>query len=90
VDKLAEHLFDHAPDTPYRTRGPTLVAVRLSEFWGRMEDHFGAGYARSVAHDHVLQELGDRTVDQALAAGVPAKQVWRAVCAEFEVPAGKR
>jgi hypothetical protein len=90
VDKLAEHLFERVPDTPVRIAPPTLVAVRLSEFWTRMEDHFGAGYARSVAHDHVMQALGGRTVDQALAAGVPAKQVWRAVCAEFEVPAGKR
>jgi hypothetical protein len=90
VDKLAEHLFEGAPDTPFRIDRPTLVAVRLSEFWIRMEDHFGAGYARSVAHDHVLQALGGRTVDQALAAGIPAKQVWRAVCAEFEVPARKR
>ena len=90
MDTLAEHLFDHAPDTPYRGRAPTLVAVRLSEFWIRMDNHFGERYARSVAHDHVLQALGGRTVDQALAAGLPAKQVWRAVCAEFEVPARKR
>ena len=90
MDKLAEHLFDHVPDTPYRGDPPTLVAVRLSEFWTRMEDHFGAGYARSVAHDHVMQALGGRTVDQALAAGEPAKQVWRAVCVEFDVPARKR
>ena len=69
---------------------PTLVAVRLSEFWVRMSDHFGEGYARSVAHDHVLQRLGGRTVDQALASGQPAKQIWRAVCEEFEVPAVKR
>ena len=79
MDKLAEHLFDHGPDTPHPDGRPTLVAVRLSEFWIRMEDHFGEGYARSVAHDHVLQALGGRTVDQALAAGMPAKQVWRAV-----------
>jgi hypothetical protein len=90
VDKLAEHVFERASDTPVRTGRPTLVAVRLSEFWIRMDDHFGAGYARSVAHDHVLQVLGGRTVDQALAAGIPAKQVWRAVCTEFEVPARKR
>lgn len=79
-------------DPTRRARGdrPTLVAVRLSEFWVRMGDHFGEGYARSVAHDHVLGTLGGRTVDQALAAGEPAKQVWRAVCAEFEVPVRKR
>jgi Protein of unknown function (DUF3046) len=76
--------------TPGRRRPPRLVAVRLSEFWIRMEDHFGEGYARSVAHDHVLQALGGRTVDQALAGGEQAKRVWRAVCEEFEVPSRKR
>jgi hypothetical protein len=55
-----------------------------------MRDHFGEGYAESVAHDHVLQVLGGRTVDQALASGADPKQVWRAVCEEFEVPARKR
>jgi hypothetical protein len=69
---------------------PTLDAVRLSDFWTRMRDHFGEGYAESVAHDHVLKELGGRTVDQALGSGEDAKRVWRAVCEEFEVPARKR
>jgi hypothetical protein len=55
-----------------------------------MGDQFGGAYARSVARDHVLQGLGGRTVDQALEAGIPAKQVWRAVCDEFEVPARNR
>jgi len=55
-----------------------------------MEGHFGAGYARSVARDHVIASLGGRTVDQALEAGEPAKQVWRAVCEEFELPARVR
>jgi len=70
--------------------GPYGVVVRLSEFWVRMRDHFGPGYAESVARDHVLAELNGRTADQALAAGVEAKRVWRAVCAEFEVPRAKR
>jgi hypothetical protein len=64
--------------------------VRLSEFWARMSDHFGATYARSVARDHVMASLGGRTIEQALEAGEPARQVWRAVCEEFQVPAGKR
>jgi hypothetical protein len=55
-----------------------------------MRDHFGEGYAHSVAHDHVLKALGGRTVDQALESGEDAKRVWRAVCEEFEVPARKR
>jgi hypothetical protein len=70
--------------------GPYGEAVRLSEFWERMRDHFGPGYAESVARDHVLAELNGRTADQALAAGTAAKLVWRAVCEEFEVPRAKR
>jgi hypothetical protein len=59
--------------------------VRLTEFWNRMETRFGAAYARSVAADYRLPELG-ATVDEALAKGVEAKEVWRAVCTEFDVP----
>ena len=51
-----------------------------------MEAHFGQR-ASSVAQDHVFSALGGRTADQALAAGLPPRTVWRAVCEEFEVPA---
>ena len=60
--------------------------MRLTEFWRRMEARFGASYAASVAADYRLPLLGS-TIDEALAAGVEAKDVWRAVCAEFEMPA---
>ncbi|HEV2377188.1 MAG TPA: DUF3046 domain-containing protein [Streptosporangiaceae bacterium] len=60
--------------------------MRLSVFWDRMRAHFGRSYAASVAKDHVLADLGDRTVDQALAEGVDPKTVWYAVCDAFEVP----
>jgi len=60
--------------------------VRLTVFWERMRAQFGETYAESVAKDQVLAELGDRTVDQALADGVDAKIVWRAVCDSFDVP----
>lgn len=59
--------------------------MRLTEFWGRMEERFGDVYSRSVAQDYQLPGLG-ATVNDALARGVPAKDVWRAVCAEFEMP----
>lgn len=51
-----------------------------------MNEQFGESYAPSVARDHVIAELGGRTVEQALADGEPVKRVWRAVCATFEVP----
>jgi hypothetical protein len=60
--------------------------VRLTEFWRRMDEVFGPTYARSWSADYALAELSGHTVDQALAAGVSAKEVWRAVCAQVEVP----
>jgi Protein of unknown function (DUF3046) len=59
--------------------------VKLTVFWDRMHRQFGP-LADSFAEDHVLLELGQRTVNQALSAGVAAKDVWRAVCVEMEVP----
>ncbi len=63
-----------------------MDVVRLTEFWRRMEERFGRVYAHSVAADYRLPLLGS-TIDQALAAGVDAKDVWKAVCAEFDMPA---
>jgi hypothetical protein len=64
--------------------------VRLTEFWARMEHRFGPGYAGSVARDQVIARLGGRTVEQALAAGLDVKEVWRAVCDEFDVAGRER
>ena len=64
--------------------------MRLTEFWERMETRFGAVYADSVARDQVISKLGDRTVQQALADGESAKDVWRAVCEHFEIPVPDR
>jgi hypothetical protein len=64
----------------------SLSAVRLTEFWRRMDEQFGSVYAQSVAKDYVLDGLGGRTVTQALTEGEDAKTIWRAVCAAFNVP----
>jgi hypothetical protein len=66
--------------------------VRLTDFWSRLDRVFGAGYARSVAADQVIPQLGGRTIDQALAAGEETVVVWRAVCAAYpeRVPARLR
>jgi hypothetical protein len=66
-----------------------VVDMRLTDFWSRMDERFGASYARSVAADHRLPALG-ATVDEAIAAGVETRDIWRAVCEEFEVPAHLR
>jgi hypothetical protein len=39
---------------------------------------------------YVLAELGGRTVEEALTAGVEPKVVWRAVWAALELPAKDR
>ncbi|MFE5894362.1 DUF3046 domain-containing protein [Streptomyces sp. NPDC002285] len=64
--------------------------MRLTVFWERMADHFGSGYADTFARDHVMTELGGRTVHEALNAGWETKDVWRVVCAVMNVPGEKR
>jgi hypothetical protein len=66
------------------------VTVRLTEFWERMREQFGDAYAESLAKDYVLSNLGERTVNKALADGVDAKVVWRAVAETFNVPESRR
>lgn len=60
--------------------------MRLTDFWERMTEHFGAAYVSSVAQDHVMSALGDRTVLQAIDDGIDTKTIWKAVCESFEVP----
>ncbi len=54
-----------------------------------MGERFGAAYAASLAADYRLPMIGS-TIDDALSRGVEAKEIWRAVCAEFEMPASLR
>jgi hypothetical protein len=64
----------------------------LTDFWARLEQVFGAGYADSVARDQVFAQLGGRTISQALDAGEKVTDVWRAVVAAYpdRVPARLR
>jgi hypothetical protein len=64
--------------------------MRHTEFWARMEQALGRGYARVWADQHVLGELDGRTVEEALREGEPPKSVWRAVWAALELPARER
>lgn len=66
-----------------------MARVRLTDFWERMGEVLGPAYAQSWAHDVVLPPLG-MTVEQAIAAGIDTKDIWRAVCAVAEVPATLR
>ncbi|MDK1346813.1 DUF3046 domain-containing protein [Streptomyces sp. 378] len=64
--------------------------MRLTVFWQRMAEHFGPGYAETFARDHVMSELGGRTVHGALEAGWDAKEVWQVVCTVMDVPRERR
>lgn len=60
--------------------------MRLTEFNERVVLRFGAAYGSSVLVDHVLTGLGGRTAAQAIEAGIAPREVWRALCADFDVP----
>jgi hypothetical protein len=64
--------------------------MRHTEFWSRMEVALGTSYAGVWAQQQVLASLDGRTVAQALAAGEPPKQVWRAVAEALSLPESQR
>lgn len=51
-----------------------------------MEEVLGAGYVHTWAENTVLADLGSRTVEEALVAGIASKHIWRAVWAQLELP----
>ncbi|MDO5535392.1 MAG: DUF3046 domain-containing protein [Propionibacteriaceae bacterium] len=64
--------------------------MREQELWRRIHAHIGPALASTWSRDVVLGELDNRTVREALDAGVPTQQVWRAVWAFLELPASER
>jgi hypothetical protein len=64
--------------------------MRITVFRSRLAEEFGSLRADTIARDHVFAALGSRTVDQAIDAGISTKEIWRAVCDSFEVPAERR
>lgn len=59
--------------------------VKRSEFDRAVVEEFGA-FGRVLRRDSVLVELGNRTPDEALEAGISAAEVWVALCRAQEVP----
>ncbi|MGB0969486.1 MAG: DUF3046 domain-containing protein [Mycobacterium sp.] len=60
--------------------------MRLTEFTALVERQFGAARASSMLLDHVLASMGGRTAAQAVEDGVDPREVWRALCWDFDVP----
>ncbi|MBD8021995.1 DUF3046 domain-containing protein [Microbacterium gallinarum] len=63
--------------------------MRRSEFERAVRDEFGSRGSALIA-DLVLSRVGSRTAAEALAAGVPPREVWLALCEETDVPADRR
>jgi hypothetical protein len=64
--------------------------MRTTAFRTLMSDEFGEVRAGSIARDHVFADLGGRTPDEALAAGLPPQRIWAAVCEAYDVPKERR
>ena len=60
--------------------------MKLSEFQRAVTDEFGSTYGQTLLTDLVLGELGGRTANEAIAAGLPPREVWIALCKETGVP----
>jgi hypothetical protein len=55
-----------------------------------MEQALGSSYARTWSREHVIGDLGGRTVVEALEAGETPKRVWHAVWRVLGLPASER
>lgn len=64
--------------------------MRLTEFRERLEAAVGPAQVGVWASMQVLPQLGNRTVEEAIADGVGAKQVWAAVHDYLGLPASER
>lgn len=60
--------------------------MRRTEFSELVNGRFGSARGASLLVDHVLSALGGRTAEQAIEDGVDPRDVWRALCADFDVP----
>ncbi|MEN3318433.1 MAG: DUF3046 domain-containing protein [Mycobacterium sp.] len=60
--------------------------MRLTEFNELVESQFGAVRGASMLVDHAISQFGGRTAAQAIEDGVDPRDVWRALCADFDVP----
>ncbi|AHI03265.1 DUF3046 domain-containing protein [Corynebacterium falsenii] len=63
--------------------------MRRTEFDRLVDGEFGSSFSAWIGDTHVLSELGD-TAENLIERGVDPRDVWLALCDDFDVPAERR
>lgn len=63
-----------------------MLGMRHTEFWARLDAALGSASSRTWAEMFVMAELGSRTAQEALDAGVAPKVVWAACWKSLGLP----
>ena len=64
--------------------------MRISDLRERLALSFGEEWAPSFSQDIAISELGSKTVNEALKAGLEADKIWRAVCKQCPTETAKQ
>ena len=64
--------------------------MRISDLKERLALSFGEEWAPSFSQDIAISELGSKTVNEALKAGLEADEIWRAVCKQCPTETAKQ
>ena len=64
--------------------------MQISDLRDRLVLSFGAEWAVSFSQDIAISELGSKTVNEALKAGLEADEIWRAVCKQCPIETAKQ
>jgi hypothetical protein len=64
--------------------------MRISDLRERLALSFGEEWAPSFSQDIAISELGSKTVNEALAAGIEADEIWKAVCKQCPTETAKQ
>ena len=64
--------------------------MRISDLRERLVLSCGEQWAPSFSQDIAISELGSKTVNEALAAGVEADEIWKAVCKQCPTETAKQ
>lgn len=64
--------------------------MRISDLRERLVLSFGEQWAPSFSQDIAISELGSKTVNEALASGMEADEIWKAVCKQCPTETAKQ